>query len=89
MVVLGGVEVSYERGTPVGAIQGQIMALAFIYKSLNPFKLFLVQSEAKKGEFGSENSNSHGARPVHLIITMIKWIWTSRLSIKNSLWGHR
>ena len=28
---------------------------------------------------------SHGARPVHLIITMIKWIRTSRLSIKNSL----
>ena len=23
------------------------------------------------------------ARPVHLIITMIKWIWFSRLSIKN------
>ena len=32
-----------------------------------------------------KNSNSHGARPVHLIITMIKWIWTSRLLIKNSL----
>ena len=31
------------------------------------------------------NSNSHGARPVHLIITMIKRIRTSRLSIKNSL----
>ena len=31
------------------------------------------------------NSNSHGARPVHLIITMLKWIRTSRLSIKNSL----
>jgi len=30
------------------------------------------------------NSNSHGARPVHLIITMIKWIRNSRLSIKNS-----
>ena len=29
--------------------------------------------------------NSHGARPVHLIITMIEWIRTSRLSIKNSL----
>ena len=29
--------------------------------------------------------NSHGARPVHLIITMIKWSRTSRLSIKNSL----
>jgi len=25
------------------------------------------------------------ARPVHLIITMIKWIRTSRLSIKHSL----
>ena len=33
------------------------------------------------------NSNSHGARPVHLIITMIKWIRTSRLSIKNYLSG--
>ena len=34
---------------------------------------------------GKGNSNSHGARPVHLIITMIKWIRTSRLSVKNSL----
>ena len=34
---------------------------------------------------GKGNSNSHGAMPVHLIITMIKWIRTSRLSIKNSL----
>ena len=31
------------------------------------------------------NSNSHGARPVQLIITMIKYIRTSRLSIENSL----
>jgi len=31
------------------------------------------------------SSNSHGARPVHLIITMMKWIRTSRLSMKNSL----
>ena len=42
---------------------------------------------------GKGHSNSHGARPVHLIITMIKWIRTSRLSIKNSLslyrWGCR
>jgi len=41
---------------------------------------------------GKGNSNSHGARPVHLIITMIKWIRTSRLSINNSLsvsWGFR
>ena len=33
------------------------------------------------------NSNSHGARPVHLIISIIKWIRTSRLSTKNSLSG--
>ena len=40
--------------------------------------------------WGKGNSNSHGARPVHLIITMIRWIRTSRLSIKNSLcWGSR
>ena len=34
---------------------------------------------------GKGDSNPHGVRPVHLIITMIKWIRTSRLSIKNSL----
>jgi hypothetical protein len=34
---------------------------------------------------GKGNSNSHGARTVHLSITMIKWIRTIRLSIKNSL----
>ena len=34
---------------------------------------------------GKGNSNFRGARPVHKIILMIKWIWTSRLSIKNSL----
>ena len=33
---------------------------------------------------GKGNSNSHGARPVHLTITMIKWIRTNRLTIKNS-----
>jgi len=33
---------------------------------------------------GKGKSNSHGARPVHPIITMIKWIRTSR-SITNSL----
>jgi len=34
---------------------------------------------------GTGNSNSHGARPVHQIISMIKWIRTSRLSIKKTL----
>ena len=34
---------------------------------------------------GKGISNSHGARPVHLIITTIKWIQGGRLSIQNSL----
>jgi hypothetical protein len=34
---------------------------------------------------GKGNSNSHGARPVHIIVTMMTWIRTSRLSMKNSL----
>ena len=34
---------------------------------------------------GKGNSNSHGARPVHLTITVVKRIGTSRLSIKNFL----
>ena len=34
---------------------------------------------------GKWNSNSQGARPVRLILTIIKWIRTNRLSIKNSL----
>ena len=34
---------------------------------------------------GKGNLNSYGARPVHLIITMIKWIRTSRKSMQNSL----
>jgi len=34
---------------------------------------------------GKGNSNPHGARPVLQIATMIQWIRTSRLSIKNSL----
>ena len=36
---------------------------------------------------GKENSNSHGARPVHPIISMIEWTRTSRLSMMNSLFG--
>ena len=34
---------------------------------------------------GKGKSNSHGARPVHLIITLKKWIRTNRLSITSSL----
>ena len=34
---------------------------------------------------GKRNSDSHGTRPVHLIISVIKWIRSSRSSIKRSL----
>ena len=34
---------------------------------------------------GKRNSNSHDTRPFHQIISMAKWIRTSRLSIKKSL----
>jgi len=34
---------------------------------------------------GNLNSNSHGAKPVHQIISTIKWIRTSKMPIKNSL----
>ena len=37
------------------------------------------------GLSGKVNSNSHGAWLVHQIISMLKWIWTSGLSIKNYL----
>ena len=36
---------------------------------------------------GKVISKSHGARPVHRIITMMKWIWSSRLSIEKSFSG--
>ena len=36
---------------------------------------------------GKGNSNLNGVRPVHLIITMIKWIRISRLAIENTLSG--
>ena len=36
---------------------------------------------------GKGSSNSHGARPDHLIIGMIKWIRTSRLSERNPLFS--
>ena len=34
---------------------------------------------------GKGDLKSHGARPVHLIFSMINWTQTSRLAIKNSL----
>jgi len=42
----------------------------------------MEEKEERERETASECERE---RPVHLIITMIKWIRTSRLSIKNSL----
>ena len=33
---------------------------------------------------GKGNANSHGARPVHQIISTIKWIRTGKVSMTNS-----
>jgi len=43
------------------------------------------ERENTRLELALVNSNSHVVRPVHLIITMMKWIRTSRLSITKSL----
>ena len=53
--------------------------------SNDPSTMFLYARKVDVRLPGKGNSNSHGARPVHLISTMIKWIRTSRLSIKNFL----
>ena len=71
--------------------------LYFQFNVLKRSKLFSLCSEAvgcvvwrlprkvdvRLPEKGSKSS--HGARPVRLIISMIEWIRTSWLSIKNSL----
>ena len=46
---------------------------------------FMVTSKVDARLPGKGSSNSHGARQVHLMITMIKWIRTSRLSMSTSL----
>jgi len=49
-------------------------------------KLLRMESRSSQREYLEKGfQNSHGARPVHQIISMIKWIRTSRLSIMSSL----
>ena len=54
---------------------------------LSTHRQVMIQPRKADARPVKENSNSHAARPVHLIITMIKWIRTSRLSLRNSLSG--
>ena len=55
------------------------------FKAIKAVRLLLHLGEVDVRLPGKVDSNSHGARPVHLIITIIKWTRTSRLSINNSL----
>ena len=53
---------------------------------INRFEKFV--GHIRKGDIrlpGKGDSNSHGARPVYISISMIQWIRTSRLSTRNSL----
>ena len=73
-MVLGGGAVSYGRGTPVKQVR-------------DLQDLLRVTRDQASGLACTRDQNCHGARPVHLIIMMIKWIRTSRLSIQKSLSG--
>jgi hypothetical protein len=64
-----------------------IFASLYILIAMSMFPMYVTWKASVRLP-GKGNLNPHGARPVHLIITMIKWIRTSRLSIKNSLSGH-
>ena len=73
-----GGAVSYDRGTPVLVIRpGRGAKHVDFRRRFSPRKVDVRLP-------GKGNSNSHGARPVHLIITMIKWIRTSRFSISGA-----
>ena len=60
--------------------------LGFIYRrTREPFRVYFKPRKVLVSLPGKGNSNSHGARPVHPIISMMKWIRICRLSIKKSL----
>ena len=65
---------------------GAIAALAVVEQVVVPvvgvLRRVLLRPVALPGK---GNSNSHGARPVHLTIAMIQWIRTRRLSSPNEL----
>ena len=89
-----GVSISYPRGTPVLTSNTAVQyppqpRLSLSTAQREVTRLFSSKSQVPPApkvvarlEKGIQNS--HGARPVHLIVTMIKWIRTSRLSMKNS-----
>ena len=48
-------------------------------------RIFPTYLEGRHKSARTGNSNFHGARTVHQIILMVKWIRTSGLPIQNSL----
>ena len=95
MVVLEGEAVSYARGTPVvcgwinlhGEVEargGGVEAEPEVRCAEQP-RVVLIHRKVDVRLPGKDDSNSHGARLVDLLISMIKWIRTCRLSKKNSL----
>ena len=72
MVVLGDGALSYERGTPVPFVCGDQQ----LGRATRKVDVRLP---------GKENSHSHGAKPVHLIIRVIvdsdQWVVNQELSL--------
>ena len=68
----------YRAGTEVHEAEEARMPEARQPRQL-PFCHLLARRKVDVRLPGKGNSNSHDARLVHLIITMIKWIRTSRL----------
>jgi len=71
-----------------GEIQPLLLKMTFEMKPALLRMAFEMKPASRKVDVrlpGKGKSNSHGARPVHLIITITKWIRTSRLSTNKEL----
>ena len=62
-----------------------ISELQFCFEMFPTFDFVLRTRKVDVRLPGNGNSKSHSARPVHRIISMMKWIRTGRLSMMNSL----
>ena len=84
---------SVEPSKPESIIRGNVATFQHISKKRIPGSnvlpvTFWVAGFPRKVDVrlpGKENSNSHGARPVYVIITILKCFRNRRLSLNNSL----
>ena len=72
-------EAVLEQISAVLAVTRRLLAAASVSTSI-----FVCKARKVETRLPGKNPNSQGARPVHQTISMIKWIRTSRLPIKNS-----